>query len=56
MPLCPQEPPETTTGLPPTTTVGPDAATIEQYNLNVGAANVDYGPFAYHRKYIPVTI
>lgn len=33
-----------------------DSATIMRYNLNVGAANVDYGAFAYHRKYIPVTI
>lgn len=35
--------------------VEPSAADIERYNLNVGAANVDYGPYAYHRKYIPVT-
>lgn len=44
----------TTTEMPVNQTI--DSATIMRYNLNVGAANVDYGAFAYHRKYIPVTI
>lgn len=48
----------TTTEQPPTEEPEeqePDAATVARYNLNVGAANVDYGPFAAHGKYFPVT-
>lgn len=47
---------EVTATEPTEAEVQPDAATIEQFSLNVGAANVDYGPFASHRKYIPVWI